>query len=123
MANEIDAHIGERLREARLANGMSQQDLAETVGISFQQVAKYEKGSSRIGASRLWEICNVLDTPVGFFFDGLDKKGKAKAVPPFSPEGRLSRRDIETARALNELRDEGVKAHFLRLIRDFERIG
>ncbi len=123
MANEIDVHIGNRLREARLAKGLNQGAMGKALGISFQQVQKYEKGFNRIGASRLWETCNVLDTPVDFFFDGLDEKGEAKAVPPFSPEGRLSRRDIEIARALNELRDEGVKAHFLRLIRACERIG
>ncbi len=123
MTNEIDAHIGNRLREARLAKGLNQEALGKALGITFQQVQKYEKGANRIGANRLWDICNMLETPVGFFFDGLDEKGKAKAVPPSSPEGRLSRRDIEIARVLNELRDEGVKAHFLRLIRACERIG
>ena len=123
MANEIDVHIGKRLREARLANGVSQEALGKALGISFQQVQKYERGSNRIGGSRLWDISNVLDTPVGFFFAGLDEKGRSKKMHTLAPKGRLSRRTVELARALNALRDEGAKAHFLRLIRDFERVG
>ena len=60
---------------------------------------------------------------VCIFFEGLDEKGRSKKMHTLAPEGRLSRRTVELARALNALRDEGVKAHFLRLIRDFERIG
>ncbi len=123
MANEIDVHIGKRLREARLANGVSQQALGKALGISFQQVQEYEKGSSRIGASRLWDICNVLEFPVGFFFAGLDEKVRSKKMHTLAPKGGLNRRTVELVRALNALRDEGVKDHFLRLIRDFERVG
>ncbi len=75
MANEIDVHIGKRLREARLANGVSQEALGKALGITFQQVQKYERGKDRIGGSRLWDISNVLETPVGFFFDGLARLG------------------------------------------------
>ena len=123
MANEIDAHIGKRLREARLTRGMSQQALGEALGISFQQVQKYERGANRIGGSRLWDISNVLESPIGFFFDGLDEKGRAKEMHSLAPEGRLNRRTVELARALNALKDENVKAHLLRLIRAFEQIG
>ena len=101
MANEIDIHVGRRLREARLAKGMSQEALGKALGISFQQVQKYEKGSNRIGGSRLWDISNILETPVGFFFEGLEVDGKAKKTPTLAPEGRLNRRTIELARALN----------------------
>lgn len=123
MANEIDVHIGKRLREARLTRGMSQQALGEALNISFQQVQKYERGSNRIGGSRLWSISNVLETPVGFFFEGLDAKGRSKKMPSLVPEGRLDRRTVELARALKDLKDESVKGHLLRLIKAFERIG
>ncbi len=123
MANQIDVHIGKRLREARLAKGMSQEALCKALGISFQQVQKYEWGKDRIGGSRLWDISNVLETSIGFFFEGLDEKGRSARMPTLAPEGRLNRRTVELARALKALTDESVKAHFLRLIRDFERVG
>ncbi len=123
MANETDFHIGRRLREARLAKGMSQDALGKAIGVSFQQVQKYEKGSNRISGSRLWGICNALETPVDFLFDGLPKKGGASVVSPVSPDERLGRRTIELARELNALRDRGLKADFIRLIRAFGRLG
>ncbi len=123
MANEIDVHIGKRLREARLAKGMSQVVLGKSLGVSFQQVQKYERGKDRIGGSRLWDISSVLETSIGFFFEGLDEKGRSTMMPTLAPEGRLNRRTVELARALNALRDERVKGYFLRLMRDFERVG
>ena len=123
MATKIDVQIGKRLREARLAKGMSQTDLGDALGISFQQVQKYEKGSNRIGGSRLWAICNALETPVEFYFDGLPKKGRARSVPTFSPQERLTRRTLELARSLNAIKDEKVKELFLRLVKDFARIA
>ena len=121
MANDIDIHVGRRLREARLAKGMSQEALGKALGISFQQVQKYEKGSNRIGGSRLWDISNILETPVGFFFEGLEGEGKTKKTPTLAPEGRLNRRTIELARALNAIKDEDVKTHFLRLIKAYAK--
>ncbi len=123
MATKIDVHVGRRLREARLAKGMSQTDLGEPIGVSFQQVQKYEKGANRIGGSRLWAISNVLEVPVGFFFEGLGKLGKTKALPTWSPQERVTRRTLELARSLNAIKDEKVKELFLRLIRDFARIA
>lgn len=68
--NPIDAEVGARIRSRRRAIGLSQGKLAETLGITFQQVQKYEKGTNRVGASRLQNLANVLRVPVGFFFDG-----------------------------------------------------
>ncbi len=123
MANETDSHIGKRLREARLAKSMSQGALGDALGISFQQVQKYETGANRIGASRLWEIAKQLEVPVDFLFDGLDKKDEASAVHPVSPDEHFSQRTIKIARELNALRDNRVKVHFIHLIRAFERLG
>lgn len=69
--NAIDRHVGERLRLRRLELGISQQDLGEHLRITFQQVQKYEKGTNRIAASRLFEIAYALDVPVGYFYEGL----------------------------------------------------
>ncbi|RED54041.1 helix-turn-helix domain-containing protein [Aestuariispira insulae] len=72
MAHPTDIYVGAKVREARMLKGFSQERLAERLGISFQQVQKYEKGSNRIGCSRLWDISVVLETPVTFFFNGLE---------------------------------------------------
>ncbi|WP_298803598.1 helix-turn-helix transcriptional regulator [uncultured Lentibacter sp.] len=72
MAHPVDVHVGKRVRHRRWLVGMTQQQLAEKVGIKFQQIQKYETGANRISASRLWDISEVLDVAVSFFFEGLD---------------------------------------------------
>jgi len=67
-ANPVDMHVGKRLKEARLAHGYSQERLAKKMGITFQQVQKYEKGLNRIGASRLWDLAQVLGEPINYFY-------------------------------------------------------
>src|ERR1051326_3380144 len=66
----IDVEVGQRIRIQRLAAGLSQSELAERIGVTFQQVQKYEKGMNRVGAGRLTMIARVLNVPVGSFFDG-----------------------------------------------------
>jgi transcriptional regulator with XRE-family HTH domain len=68
--NPIDKHVGSRVRMRRMMINMSQEKLGEKLGITFQQIQKYEKGTNRVGASRLQQIANVLGVPVGFFFEG-----------------------------------------------------
>ena len=71
MAHEVDKHVGKRIRHRRWMLGITQQQLAESVGIKFQQIQKYETGMNRVSASRLWDIAATLTVPVSFFFDGL----------------------------------------------------
>jgi transcriptional regulator with XRE-family HTH domain len=68
--NPIDQHVGKRVRMRRLMLNMSQTDIAEALGLTFQQVQKYEKGTNRISASRLQQLCRILQVPVTFFFEG-----------------------------------------------------
>jgi transcriptional regulator with XRE-family HTH domain len=68
--NPIDRHVGARVRMRRMLAGVSQEKLGEALGLTFQQIQKYEKGSNRISASRLQQIAKMLDVPVSFFFDG-----------------------------------------------------
>jgi transcriptional regulator with XRE-family HTH domain len=68
-ANAIDVHVGLRIRAARLAAGLSQERLGTALGVTFQQIQKYEKGANRVGAGRLGDIARVLSVPVSFFFD------------------------------------------------------
>ncbi|MBM2575343.1 helix-turn-helix transcriptional regulator [Jannaschia sp. Os4] len=72
MKHPVDVHVGKRIRHRRWMVGMTQQQLAEKVGIKFQQIQKYETGMNRVSASRLWEIAETLEVPVGHFFEGLE---------------------------------------------------
>jgi len=79
--NPIDVHVGSRVRLRRMMQDMSQEKLGKQLGITFQQVQKYEKGTNRIGASRLYHIANILSVPVGFFYD--DAPGSAELESGF----------------------------------------
>jgi transcriptional regulator with XRE-family HTH domain len=68
--NPIDKHVGSKVRMRRMMMSMSQEKLGDALGLTFQQVQKYEKGTNRIGASRMQQISNILQVPVSFFFDG-----------------------------------------------------
>jgi transcriptional regulator with XRE-family HTH domain len=72
MATDIDLHLGRRLRRRRRLLGLTQQQLADQVGIRFQQIQKYECGANRISAARLWQLAEALESPVSYFYDGLD---------------------------------------------------
>ena len=72
MSHPVDVHVGKRIRHRRWMNGTTQQQLAEQVGIKFQQIQKYETGMNRVSASRLWDIAQALNVDVSFFFEGLD---------------------------------------------------
>ena len=74
MKHPVDIHVGKRVRHRRWMVGMTQQQLAEKVGIKFQQIQKYETGMNRVSASRLYEIARTLDVPVSHFFEGLENE-------------------------------------------------
>ena len=73
--NPIDQYVGSRVRMRRMMSGMSQEKLGQALGLTFQQVQKYEKGTNRIGASRLQQIADTLSAPVSFFFEGAPSTG------------------------------------------------
>ena len=72
MSHPTDIHVGRKIRETRVLKGFSQEQLGSRLGVSFQQVQKYEKGTNRVGSSRLWDIAQILDQPISHFFDGLE---------------------------------------------------
>ncbi len=74
MKHPVDVHVGKRIRQRRWMNGTTQQQLAEAVGIKFQQIQKYETGMNRVSASRLWDIAHVLKVDISFFFEGIDQE-------------------------------------------------
>jgi transcriptional regulator with XRE-family HTH domain len=81
MAHIVDVHVGKRIRQRRWLVGMTQQKLAEAVGIKFQQIQKYETGANRVSASRLWDIADALEVDVAFFFEGLKEGGSNESAP------------------------------------------
>lgn len=81
MAHLVDVHVGKRIRQRRWLVGMTQQRLAECVGIKFQQIQKYETGANRVSASRLWDIADALDVEVSFFFEGLKQEESCTEGP------------------------------------------
>ena len=85
MAHPVDLHVGKRIRQRRWLVGMTQQQLAEQVGIKFQQIQKYETGANRVSASRLWDISEAMEVTVNFFFEGIEQEvaatGSNESVP------------------------------------------
>ena len=91
MAHIVDIHVGKKIRERRWLIGMTQQTLAERVGIKFQQIQKYETGTNRVSASRLWDIAAAMGVPVASFFEGLPTKQLRPACAPDElPEDMLA---------------------------------
>ncbi len=82
MKHPVDVHVGKRIRHRRWVIGMTQQQLAERVGIKFQQIQKYETGMNRVSSSRLWDISETLGVPVSFFFEGLEAEQKGESTTP-----------------------------------------
>ena len=89
---EVDGHVGRRVRERRREIGMSQAKLGNALGITFQQVQKYEIGLNRVAAGRLWDIAKNLEVDVGYFFEGIKKRASRKAKPRKSPTATKAKR-------------------------------
>lgn len=117
----IDVHAGHRLRQRRNEIGLSQERLGERVGITFQQIQKYEKGTNRISASRLKKIAEVLSVPVAFFYDGLQDGGGDGGLCEDGPDYLPMEGERDEARALalafRRIRDPALRRHVLELVR------
>ncbi|WP_308719649.1 helix-turn-helix transcriptional regulator [Komagataeibacter xylinus] len=146
-SNPVDVHVGNRIRLRRTLLGMSQERLGNALGLTFQQVQKYERGRNRVGASRLYDLACVLDVPVAFFFDGLPDRGmeqdadvvgeaagmaestacvapiagvkeEGRAETPVDDLALLSRREtIDLVRAYYGIEDSGTRRRVLDLVR------
>jgi len=124
--NPVDQHVGSRVRLRRMLLGMSQERLGESMGLTFQQVQKYEKGVNRVGASRLFQISKILDVPVQFFFeeapniggDGNPVRGLAEPdSEAFILEFLNSREGLELNRAFVKIGDAKVRKSVVDLVR------
>ena len=119
--NPIDVHVGSRVRLRRTLLGMSQEKLGEAIGLTFQQVQKYERGANRVGASRLYDLSRVLDVPVSYFFEEMaaDVASAAEArlgdmggdvpTPAYEADPMMRRETLELVRAYYRIGDPQVR--------------
>ena len=119
--NPIDIHVGTRVRLRRTLLGMSQERLGEALGLTFQQVQKYERGANRVGASRLFELGKALGVPVSYFFDDMPgEDGVEPSMPVAGPmeEDPMRRREtIELVRAYYRITDDTARRRLYELMR------
>ena len=131
-SHTVDVHVGLRMRQRRSLLGMSQSKVGEAVGLTFQQIQKYERGSNRIGSSRLYEFAKVLDVPVSYFFDempsnalagrpmsGRGRKGFGEAGTPFEQEKDplIKRETLELVRAYYKIREGRVRKRIFEMVK------
>ena len=116
--NPIDRHVGLRIRLRRKELGISQERLAEAIGLTFQQVQKYERAANRVSASKLWELARALNTTVAYFYEGLPMEGSVeRATRPQMEDFLLSAEGIELARYFPQIPRSGVRRQILELVR------
>ncbi len=114
-----DVHVGARVRQRRVLHGMTQTDLANALGLTFQQVQKYELGTNRISASRLHDLSRVFDLPINYFFEDMPPevavispskgRGKAKDLTSYELDPMTSRETLELVRGYYKIQDAGVR--------------
>lgn len=108
MSHPVDVHVGKRLKQIRTLRRMSQTDVAKRLNLSFQQIQKYEIGSNRIAASRLFELSRILDVPTSYFFEGIAED----ETPAPRDNG------IDIVNALAAIEDEKIKSRIVTFIED-----
>ena len=116
-AQNVDRYVGARIRERRIMLGLTQQQLADMIGVTYQQAHKYERGINRVSAGRLFEIAKVLSVPIGYFYEGL-----AENQEPKQPSAR-ERMMLELARNFSEIRNERHQEAFSQLARALSGVG
>jgi transcriptional regulator with XRE-family HTH domain len=130
--NPIDVHVGASIRQRRTLLGMSQEKLGEAIGLTFQQVQKYERGANRVGSSRLFDLARVLDVPVSYFFEDMTAgtaskspsrlRGLAEPKPePFEPDPLAKRETLELVRAYYRISDPAVRKRVFELTKALGR--
>ena len=130
--NPVDVHVGARLRLRRTLLGVSQEKLGDAVGLTFQQIQKYERGANRIGASRVYEFSGILDVPVSFFYDdmpaelktheGRFEAGLAGKDAPHEQDPLARRETLELVRAYYKITDTKVRKRMFELTKTLGKV-
>lgn len=122
--NPVDIHVGSRVRLRRTLLGMSQEKLGAALNLTFQQVQKYERGTNRIGSSRLYQLSRILDVPVSFFFDDMPLSGPGAGTglsedgqETFDHENLSKRETLELVRAYYRIKNSDVRKRLFELIK------
>jgi transcriptional regulator with XRE-family HTH domain len=120
--NPTDRHVGSRVRMRRMMLSMSQEKLGDALGLTFQQVQKYEKGTNRIGASRLQQISNILQVPVSFFFEGAPNQGAANGMgeapsPAYVADFLATSDGLALTKAFMRIKDPKLRRRIVDLVR------
>jgi transcriptional regulator with XRE-family HTH domain len=121
--NPIDIHVGRRVRHRRTLLGLSQGKLGEAVGLTFQQIQKYERGANRISASRLYALSDILDVSVPFFFEEMPPEISGKSVPNLvedkkeGPDPLAKRETLELVRAYYKIKSPNVRKRLFKLVK------
>jgi transcriptional regulator with XRE-family HTH domain len=114
LAKRIDDHVGRQIRKQRNLLGLTQEQLADALGISYQQVQKYETAANRVSAGRLYEIAAKLNTEIGFFFEGLDPDTFGTPVE----HGGKNRSAVELVRSFGNIQDGNVRSALVGLVKE-----
>jgi transcriptional regulator with XRE-family HTH domain len=118
--NPVDVHVGSRVRLRRTLLGMSQEKLADALGLTFQQVQKYERGANRIGASRLHQLARILEVPVQFFYDEMEVTRLVVAAEQGAgpgPDPMIRRETLELVRAYYRIQDEKLRKRIFEMVK------
>ena len=114
----VDTHVGGRLRLRRTLLGLSQTELGRRVGLTFQQIQKYEHGTNGIAASRLWQLADILDVPVSFFFDDMPDAAPRACEPPDPETPPMGRREtLELVKCYYRIKDPRVRRGIFDLVK------
>ncbi len=129
----VDVHVGARARVRRTLLGMTQTDLGDALGLTFQQVQKYERGTNRIGAGRLYDLARVLDVSIVYFFEDMPPedavsspakgRGKGKKPPSDEPDPMVKRETLELVRAYYKIKDADIRKQIYEIAKALRAAG
>ena len=121
----VDIHVGSRLRLRRTLQGMTQNTLAKALGLSFQQIQKYERGTNRIGSSRLYQFSQILDAPIAYFFKGAPKVGdpQPRETGRNAAAFQSKRETLELVRAYTRISDSNTRKRLLNVVKAMAKIS
>ena len=119
LAKRVDNHVGKRIRERRALMGLTQQDLADALNLSYQQLQKYETGANRISAGRLYELATRLETDIGYFFEGVEHVAASGPIE----HGGKDRSTIHLVRDFSGIGDPDIRSAISGLVKALSRQG